>query len=169
MTEKNTDANSELSLQLTPDIITALELNRVIRELETLDDFLHQANIRTPGSSMSLPKTTKSLEELAEANGFSLLDTVHRKHLIGKLRNFKLKVKKVHISFAVEPSPKIIQKIVLWMRDNIHPHLVVEVGIQPNISVGCIVRTTNKVFDMSLRNRFSNSKTILAGLMENKQ
>ena len=169
MTDKKTDAKAEPSLQLTPDIITALELNRVIRELENLDDFLHQANIRTPGSSMSLPKTTKLLEGLAEANGFSLLDTVHRKHLIGKLRNLKLKVKKVHISFAVEPSPRVIRKIVLWMRENIHPQVVVEIGVQPTISVGCIVRTTNKVFDMSLRNRFSSSKTILIGLVENKQ
>ena len=142
MTDKNTDAKAESSLQLTPDIITALELNRVIRELENLDDFLHQANIRTPGSSMSLPKTTKLLEGLAEANGFSLLDTVHRKHLIGKLRNLKLKVKKVHISFAVEPSPRVIRKIVLWMRENIHPQVVVEIGVQPTISVGCIVSPT---------------------------
>lgn len=169
MIDKNTDAQAESSLQLTPDIITTLELNRVIRELENLDDFLHQANIRTPGSSMSLPKTTKSLEGLAEANGFSLLDTVHRKHMIGKMHNLKLKVKKVHISFAVEPPPRVVRKIVLWMRDNIHPQLVVEVGVQPNISVGCVVRTTNKVFDMSLRNRFSSSKAILAGLVENKQ
>ena len=126
MTDKNTDAKAESSLQLTPDIITALELNRVIRELENLDDFLHQANL-------------------------------------------KLKEKKVHISFAVEPSPRVIRKIVLWMRENIHPQVVVEIGVQPTISVGCIVRTTNKVFDMSLRNRFSSSKTILIGLVENKQ
>lgn len=152
--------------ELTSQVITTLDLSRVLREAERLDEFLHQSGLRSPGTNTTLPKTTQALESIAEANGLSLLDATHRKHLIGNLRTLKLQIKKVHISFAVEPSPAVIQKIVAWFRTNVQNDLVVEIGIQPTVSVGCIVRTTNKVFDMSLRHRFEESRGILAEQLE---
>jgi F0F1-type ATP synthase delta subunit len=166
---ENKNEEKTAGLELTPNIITTLDLARVIREAEKLDDFLHQASLRPAGSSAALPKTTHALENIAEANGLSLLDATHRKHLIGNLHNLKSRTKKVHISFAVEPSPAVVQKIVSWMRKNIEKDIVVEIGLQPTISVGCIIRTTNKVFDLSLKNRFSSSKDILAGLLEKSE
>lgn len=151
---------------LTSNVVSTLDLGRAIREAEKIDDFLYQSKIRTPGSSVALPKTTKALDNLAEANGLSLLNATHRKHLIGNLQKIKTDSKKIHISFAVEPSPSVMQKVVIWLRENIRPDLIIEVGIQPTISVGCVVRTTNKVFDMSLRHRFADSKKTLAGLLE---
>lgn len=152
---------------LTPEIISSLDIGRLIREAEKLDDFLYQTTLRSPGTSMTMPKTTRTLEKLAETNGISLVESTHRKHLIGNLQALRISGKKIHISFAVEPSPAVVQKIVAWMRSNIDPNLIIEVGIQPNISVGCVVRTTNKIFDMSLRSRFKNSKAKLAELLEN--
>lgn len=151
---------------LTPNVVSTLDLGRAIREAEKIDDFLYQAKIRTPGSSVAMPKTTRMLETLAEANGLSLLNATHRKHLIGNLQNIKTASRKIHISFAVEPTPSVMQKVVIWLRENILPDLIIEVGIQPTISVGCVVRTTNKIFDMSLRHRFADSKKTLAGLLE---
>ena len=152
--------------KLTPAIVTPLDLGRVIREAEKLDDYLLQSALRGHQTADSLPKVTRMLEEIAELNGLSLLDGTHRKHLIGNLRGIRANSRKIHISFAVEPSPAVMQKIVAWFRQNIEDDLIVEVGIQPTISVGCVIRTTNKVFDMSLRNRFSDSKNLLAELLE---
>ncbi|HET7673566.1 MAG TPA: F0F1 ATP synthase subunit delta [Candidatus Saccharimonadales bacterium] len=158
---------SDKQFELTPDVVTNLDLGRILREAENLDDFLYQTRLRTPGSNIRMPKTTHALEDVAKTNGFSLMDAAHRKHLIGHLRNLKTNAPKIHISFAVEPPPAIVQKIVIWMRRNIQKDLVVEVGVQPTISVGCVVRTTNKVFDMSLRHRFFDSKRELSKLLEN--
>lgn len=151
---------------LTPGVVTTFDVGRAIREAEKIDEFLYQAKLRSPGSSVVMPKTTRTLESLAEANGLSLLNATHRKHLIGNLQNIKVNNKKIHISFAVEPSPAVMQKIVIWLRDNIQKDLLVEVGVQPTISVGCVVRTTNKVFDLSLRHRFKDSKGVLADILE---
>lgn len=151
---------------LTPEVVSNLDIGRLIREAEKLDDFLYQTTLRSPGTSMAMPKTTRTLERLAEANGISMAEATHRKHLIGNLRALRTSGRRLHISFAVEPSPAVVQKIVAWMRANIDPNLIIEVGIQPNISVGCVVRTTNKIFDMSLRSRFKNSKQKLAELLE---
>lgn len=151
---------------LTPAVVTTFDVGRAIREAEKIDEFLYQSKLRAPGSSVVMPKTTRMLEGLAETNGLSLLNATHRKHLIGNLQNIKVNNKKIHISFAVEPSPAVMQKIVIWLRDNIQKDLLVEVGVQPTISVGCIVRTTNKVFDLSLRHRFKDSKGVLADILE---
>ncbi|HEX5796831.1 MAG TPA: F0F1 ATP synthase subunit delta [Candidatus Saccharimonadales bacterium] len=158
--------NKNTAFELTPDIVTNLDLGRVIREAEKLDDFLLQARLKSPGMTATLPKTIRALEQVAETNGLSLLNATHRKHLIGNLHQLKLTSKKVHISFAVEPSPAVMQKIVAWFRSNVQKDLIIEVGIQPTISVGCVVRTTNKVFDMSLRHRFKDSKKVLSDLLE---
>lgn len=165
MSENNNKPETH-AFELTPHIITSLDLSRTIREAENLDDQLHQAGIRSPGSSVSLPKTTRALESIAEDNGFSLLNAAHRKRLISSLQDVKLKAKKVHISFAVEPQPSVIQKIVAWFRANVDKDMIIDVGVQPTISVGCIIRTQNKVFDMSLRHRFDTSRGILAELLE---
>lgn len=151
---------------LTPSVVSNMDIGRAIREVEKIDEFLYQAKIRSPGSSVSMPKTTKMLEGLAEANGLSLLNATHRKHLAGNLQNIKTGGKKIHISFAVEPTPAVMQKIVIWLRKNIAPDLIIEIGVQPTISVGCVIRTTNKVFDMSLRHRFADSKMMLAEILE---
>lgn len=152
--------------KLTADIVTPLDLGRVIREAEKLDDYLLQSGLRTHKTVDSLPKVTRLLEEVAEINGLNLLDGTHRKHLIGNLRAVRTNARKIHISFAVEPSPAVMKNIVAWFRQNIDEDLIIEIGVQPTISVGCVVRTTNKVFDMSLRHRFLDSKGLLAELLE---
>ncbi len=168
MTEKkpNKKPVETVKFKLTPEVVTNQDLSRAIHEVEKLDEFLYQAHLRKAASRDSLPKTTVTLEKLAEANNLSLTNAEDRKQLINHLRELKMRGKKLHISFAVEPSPAVVQKIVLWMRQNIHQEILVDIGIQPAISVGCVVRTTNKVFDMSLRHRFDDSRTMLSGLLE---
>jgi F0F1-type ATP synthase delta subunit len=50
---------------------------------------------------------------------------------------------------------------VTWLRANIHPQALVQVGLQPNIAAGCVVRTANKQFDLSLRQSFAKHKDLL--------
>lgn len=146
-----------------PDRLVGLvELSRVIRELEMLNESLHQASIRTPGSKpASLPKTSKLLDETAELNKVSLLDGTQREQLLALLKACHEHAPKIHISFAGEPTAKFTSSLVNWMRQNISPIVLVQIGLQPTIIAGCVVRTTNKQFDMSLKKRFIESRPIL--------
>ena len=134
------------------------DLGRIINELSGLDNFFYQTKLRSPGSNVAAPKLSQSLNVVAETNKISLLDGKQRKNLLETLRSIKEHAPSIHISFAVEAPVPFDQKIVLWIRQNIHPQALVEIGLQPNISIGCILRTTNKIFDMSLKNRFAASK-----------
>src|SRR5258708_21999925 len=91
------------------------------------------------------------LDELASGNGLNLLDEATRKYLVVFLEDITAHAPVIHISFAADPSSAFLQKLVLWFRQNIHPSILIRVGLQPNIAAGCVLRTTNKYFDLSLR------------------
>jgi F0F1-type ATP synthase delta subunit len=156
---------NQKAFTLPNSLIGGVDLGRLIRELEVLDDFLYQTQIRTPGTSMQIPKTSKTLDEISGDNHYSLLDKNHRAQLLKSLKQLDAHAPVIHMSFAVEASPAFAGKIVAWMRQHIHQYLLVEIGLQPTVSVGCVVRTNNKIFDMSLRNKFLESRGILVKKM----
>lgn len=146
---------------LPENLISPVDLMRIIRELSALDDVLYQSNLRTPGQPTKINRTSRILEEVAEANQLSLINAQHRAELISALKAFLDHAPKIHMSFAVEPSPKFTRSIIVWLRSNIHPLLLLEIGLQPTMAVGAVVRTTNKVFDMSLRHHFAENRHLL--------
>ncbi len=52
-------------------------------------------------------------------------------------------------------------KLVVWLRANIHPQILVHLGLQPSIAAGCVVRTANKQFDFSLSEAFEKQRELL--------
>jgi hypothetical protein len=153
-------------LQLPDRIAGSSDLAKTQRELEKVDDFLYQTNLRMPGRPVTLPKSSKMLDDLAEINGVSLLEETNRKKLLEALASLAESSPAIHISFASEPSNSFLEKIVSWSRENIHPYVLVNVGLQPSVIVGCELRTTNKVFDMSLRNKFEQMHDVLVKKLE---
>jgi hypothetical protein len=147
-------------------LITMVDLNRTLRELKYLDDWLKQASIRSGGQEVKAPKTSATLDAVASLNNVSLLDENQRGQLINLLQGFKDSAPKIHMSFAVEPSAYFLNKVVVWLRANINPVILIEVGLQPALAAGCSVRTANKLFDMSLKNRFVDSRPFLIKSIE---
>jgi len=154
------------SLELPVLIFGPVEIHRLQRELESLEDYMTQANIREKGKQAPLPKTSRLLEGLAGNNNFNLLLAEDRKKLATFLKNVGMKAPVIHISFAADPSSAFTAKIVAWFRTNIHPYALVQLGLQPSIAAGCVVRTSNKSFDFSLRNRFHDKRALLLESIE---
>jgi hypothetical protein len=147
--------NNNARIQLPVQVISPVDINRLIREVEGLDDFLMQAAIRTPGSSMKLPRTSKLLDEFVAVNRFNLLQTADRRATTNFLQSVKQHAPVLHISFASDPTAAFTVKLILWLRTNIHPYLLLRIGLEPRIAAGCIVRTPNKQYDFSLWRHFS--------------
>jgi hypothetical protein len=150
---------------LTPLIASPSDLRRVRRELEMLDDFLHQAGLRQGGKVVKLPNVSRMLEDLAADNSLSLIKKTDRERLTKFITLLIQKAPVLHMSFASEPSAKAMAQLMEWLRTNIHPQVIVSVGIQPSIAAGCIVRTPNRQFDFSLRMTLgSHPETFIANL-----
>ena len=142
-------------------VVGPVDLGRLVRELAAVDNALHEQQIRTPGQELKAPKTTIMLDELLSLNKMSLLKAEDRKAMKDFLATVKEKAPHVHISFSADPSPLFVQKLMNWLRTNIHPVVLLTVGLQPGIGAGCVVRTTNKYFDMSLAQDFSKKRDML--------
>lgn len=150
-----------------PNLVFGIvEIRRLRRELEALEDFVNQAEIREPGKQPQLPRTSRLLDALATDNSQQLLQAKDRTYMAEFLHAIETEAPNIHISFAVDPSSAFTLKIVTWLRANIHPFALLEVGLQPTIAAGCIVRTPNKVFDFSLRERFTSSNALLMKSLE---
>jgi F0F1-type ATP synthase delta subunit len=150
----------QAKLALPTLIFGIVEVRRLRLELESLDEFLRGMAIRRE-TKFEMPRVSRMLEALARENQKDLLKGNDRKSLGEFLQEIDRSAPVIHMSFAADPSASFSAKIVGWLRANIHPLSLLEIGLQPTIAAGCIVRTTNKVFDLSLRNRFSEHTELL--------
>lgn len=142
-------------------ILTNIDLARVLREARQVDDFFLQNELRAKGKPSKMLKTTRIIEDLATENDLSILEPAHRKLLIKQLEIISEHAPVVHFSFPTEPSRHALSSISRWLRQNINHYALVQVGLEPQIGIGCVVRTDNKIFDCSLKNRLKDKKSIL--------
>lgn len=147
-------------------VVGTAGLSALQRELNAVEDFFVSAKVRSAGAPMQLPRLTKGLDSIARENGYNLLDEGHRKALTQALQAIKQNAPKIHISFAAEPPPKALEQILAWFRGSVHPQTLMQVGLQPNIAAGCVVRTPNKLFDMSLRVYLEKQEPYLVELIK---
>jgi F0F1-type ATP synthase delta subunit len=149
-------------------VVSRADVARLLRELESLEDYMHQALLRktTEAEALQLPRMSRVLTELATSNKKDLLQSAERKELTVFVKGIHDHAPVVHMSFAVEPSASFLQKLIVWWRASIGPYVLLEVGLQPDIAVGCIVRTPNHQYDFSLREHFTKTRDVLVQKLE---
>jgi hypothetical protein len=149
------------ALVLPLTVASPADVGRLIHELELIDDALLQLGLRKGGTEVKMPVTSRLMDQTIQANKLNLL----QKDDLAGLRQFLAEVKQkspvLHISFSADPPPSFMEKLMAWLRREIHPTVMVTSGLQPNIGAGCIVRTANKQFDFSLRQDFMKKRELL--------
>jgi F0F1-type ATP synthase delta subunit len=153
------------NLKIPLALASRADVNRLLREVGKLDDFFLGANARQSGSPIQPPRVTRLLSGVAQENQLNLLQEKDRKYLKAELESVAKNAPEMHISFAAEPSPKIMEKILDWLRQNIHPQALVIVGLQPEIAAGLVLRTPNKIFDMSMKTYLKEQEVYLIKLI----
>lgn len=143
-------------------VFGSAEVHRLQREFETLEDFLEQAAVRAKGKAVSLPRASRLLEALEQENHLNFLQAEDRVRAKDFLQDVAVHAPTMHISFAADPSSAFVAKIVTWLRGNVHPLTLLQLGLQPTIAAGCIVRTASKTFDFSLRASLHAHESLLA-------
>jgi F0F1-type ATP synthase delta subunit len=147
--------------QLPPSVASPAEINRLRRELSVIDNALLEHTLRKSGGNAEMLKTSHLMDKLVEVNQLSLLHKEDRQRLARFLEAVSARAPVLHISFSTDPAPAFLERLMAWLRQNIHPQALVTVGVQPTIAAGCVVRTTNKYFDLSLGQDFANKRELL--------
>ncbi|HSX44922.1 MAG TPA: hypothetical protein VLF39_02305 [Candidatus Saccharimonadales bacterium] len=153
-------------LQLPLTVVTRIDASRLLREAESVDEFLMQAAIRKPGTNVNLPKSSRLMDEMLNLNKLNLLVKTDRRRLIDMLVVLHKEAPVLHISFGADPSPFFLQKLITWLRSEIHPLVLLKIGLQPTIGAGCTIRAQNKFFDFSLRENIKKHKPMLVREIE---
>lgn len=153
-------AHESAEFHLPLQVASPVDIGRLIRELTAINDLLTQAALRKE-TDVKLPKTTGLMDQLLQLNKIDLNNAKHREAVLQFLALLKAKAPLLHMSFSAEPSTDFVDKLLSWLRKEIHPNVLLTIGLQPNIGAGCIVRSTNKYFDFSLRQDFAKKRDML--------
>lgn len=142
-------------------VASPADVGRLIRELDAIDETLLQLGLRKGDHEVKMPKTSQLMDQTVTLNKLNLLLPDDRKVLVEFLALVKKEAPLLHVSFSADPSPAFIEKLMAWLRREIHPTVLITIGLQPNIGAGCIVRSTNKYFDLSLKQSFAKKREML--------
>lgn len=146
-------------------VATPVDIGRVLRELEHLHELIMQAELRKE-TDIKLPKTSLLLDRLLQSNKAQLLDANQRAYLLDALKQIKDTAPVLHMSFSADPAPAFVEKLMTWLRREIHPYVLLTIGLQPSLGAGCIVRSRNKQFDLSLRQDMLAKRDLLLQAMQ---
>lgn len=153
---------------LPPSIVSKVDVSRMIREAEWVDNELTTAAIRAKTGAVlpAAPSLSPELEAFLQQNGLTLTNGHERGEIIKQLRLMKDKLPVIHITFAVPADRESLQQLSAWLRASIHPQAVIAVGLQPALIAGVYVRTPNHVHDLSMRAALNNGHGILVKELE---
>jgi len=150
------------NLYLPNELITRQDLRRVGREASALLDVLQQAHVRAKqGVKTTMPRVSPILEALAASNKIPLDNAQAVEGLVANIEAWQEAAVTFNFSFASSPSAAFLQKLVAWLRREITPLAVVQVGLRPSIAAGCILKVNSKTFDLSLGRRLNEQKSKL--------
>ncbi len=157
----------ELLLPLS--VVGPSDVMRLRRNLEQFDEQQHQAELRAKaGADVKEVQPGQLIRELAESNKCDLAKASERAALLADLEEALKTAPTITMSFATEPSAAFMNKIVSWFRVSVHPSLLIRVGLQPTIAAGFVLRTGGKVYDFSLRNKFTEQRSVLIERLRQK-
>lgn len=153
---------------LPSNVISQADVSRLSIELERVDNEMTAAAVREKqGIAKEEPKAISDrLRTFIEQNKLDLSDSHVRTDLIKEVRRLKEEVPVIHMTFATVAEPESLQLLASWLRTEIHPQAVLEVGLQPSLVAGVYLRTPNHVHDLSLRAVLESQRDLLVQDLE---
>jgi len=141
-----------VALKLPVFITSKKDILKLRREAEKLSNSLLQSRVAADKSKVirTVYKPSQNLTQFMAQNGVKA-DENSLAELDKQLQEIYDKAPQVRLSFASEPDQESLQKLTAWFRTNANPMMFVQVGIQPMIAGGCILRTPKMRYDFSLR------------------
>lgn len=153
-------ARSSKQLVLPYLVVTRADTGRLLRELMALDSVIKRAAANNAQGGKLLP-TSRLLDDLAQQNKLNWLLPEDRVMATEFLKRIRAEAPVLHFSFSADPSPRFMEKLVAYVRQEIHAQALLRIGLEPTLGAGCILITTNQYFDFSLRHHIEAQRELL--------
>ncbi len=157
-----------MAFNLPSDITTPQVFEAVQFELERLRDWLSNSAVKCKVGAKPVhePSCSPETKQLLDSwLGDKAPSVTQLTALIEELR--KLKPVTVHIVLAALPGDDLKQTLVDWFRTNCRPDVLVGFSADRTIGGGIIVRTPNRIFDYSFRERLAQGRANIPELVRN--
>lgn len=63
----------------------------------------------------------------------------------------------VRFTFASDPTPEVLSRLVTWLRNESGQFVVIRYGVQPTLAAGCLMYTPARRYDFTLRRHLLSS------------
>jgi len=154
-----------VELKLPIILASRQDITHVHRELRVFLDLVSQSILRHD-NPVQYPGISATLRALATENQVDLRNEAACKELLGRLEKLKNEAPTLHLSFPIDPSAEVMKKLIVWFRQEIDPRIVIQIGLQPTIAAGIVLRTPNHQFDFSLRQHLYRNREKLKEALE---
>lgn len=154
-------SNGELELVLPVSVSGRVQLARLAREVEALENDFESQKARNTSPVPKIPVMSQPLVDCIELNKVDISNGQARMRLKKALINAKDKAPIMHFTFATEADPRSIRQLVTYVRKEIHPQALISIGLQPALVGGAYLRTPNQVHDFSLKARLHDKRSLI--------
>ncbi len=150
-------------LSLPPSVVSKADVARLSVELERIDNDLSTNTVRGKigAAAQEVPPMSRQLADFVLENKLDINAATLRTQLIKQVNSMKDTLPIIHMTFASEADRESLGQLALWLRQEVHPQAVIDVGLQPGLVAGVYVRTANRVFDLSLKGALKGGRDIL--------
>lgn len=155
--------SDQQKLKLPASLISKRDLARLTNDFEAYDAALTEIGIQAKAgyAATNQPAVSDSVRALAADNNLNLNDAGLRSLVIQHLRYIKDHAPEFHLRFAASLNANEQQQLSNWFRQSIDSQALLDIGIQPAVIGGVYIRSKNKVYDMSWRQKFINSRRVI--------
>ncbi len=118
-----------------------------------------QANVAS-----NVTQASSVLLEVAKLSGINVDDPAALEALKSEIAQIRESVPTLHMLVATYPTQDVKDRIVNWLRSEIHEHAMCRFVVRGDLGGGYILRTRSREYDMSFRGRLLANKPKLVEL-----
>lgn len=163
----NPAAATPKPFELPPAVYSPALLESVIYDIQYYLDWVRQNQIRKKVGAAIKEEPTHSAETVLVIEAWlggkpATLESLEelKEHLK------KLKLPQVHVMLAALPNKLQREALVGWFRANVEPSLLLSFVADRNLGGGIVVRTPNRVFDLSWKQQLVEGRSKLAEILK---
>jgi len=155
-----------VALNLPSQVNTPQLLEAVVFEVDRLRIWIADSEVKHKVGAEPTPEPNRSPETQLILQAHFTDKPMTADGLDALMKDLKaLKPVTVHLTLAALPGEAMKLKLVEWFRTNCRPDVLVSFAADRTIGGGLIVRTPNRIFDYSFRQKLIDGRTKIPELL----
>lgn len=149
-----------MAVILPSELYSQAQLGAVLAELRQYGGLLRDRAVRQKVTQVDepAPELSDLTAKALRANRVVSADSAAVEVLLYELENMRPHIPVAHIMLAAIPSDVVRSQLMAWLREQIHPQLLVSLAARPDIGGGIVLQVGSRRYDLSYRTQLLQNK-----------